>query len=86
MTFYVKRTRLSSGRVGWTGPIRSARQAERERAAWTGEPPYADGSPPQFAAEVLKSTPEIRAEVRAWQTRWAPAWAANSGHRSDHTP
>jgi hypothetical protein len=67
MPYYVKRTRITSGRIGWTGPIRSARQAERERAAWTNEPPYADGSPPNFTAEVVESTPEVRAEVRAWQ-------------------
>lgn len=48
---------------GWTGPIRSQRQAERERAAWmnldTGE----------WTAEVLPSSPEVRAKVQEWQRR-----------------
>jgi hypothetical protein len=68
MSFYVRRVRLTDGRVGWTGPIRSARQAERERAAWTGEPPYPAGfaDPARFSAEVFESTPEVVAEVRSW--------------------
>lgn len=59
MSFYVKRTRESDGRVGWVGPIRSYNQALRERRAWveTGD----------FDAIIHDSTPEIRAEVRAWQ-------------------
>ncbi len=47
------------GAVAWTGPIRGRRGAERERDAWrrTGE----------WTAEVVASTPKIRAQVRAWQ-------------------
>jgi hypothetical protein len=47
------------GALAWTGPIRGRRHAERERDAWrqTGE----------WAAEVVAATPEIRAQVRAWQ-------------------
>jgi len=67
MSFYVRRTRIADGRVGWTGPIRSARQAERERAAWVGDPPYERDYPALFTAEIVPSTPEVRAEVRAWQ-------------------
>jgi len=54
---YVRRTR-KDGKVSWTGPIRSARQAEREAQAWreTGE----------WSADVMYSTPEVRATVRAW--------------------
>jgi hypothetical protein len=57
VSFYVRRTR-ADGEVGWTGPIRSERQAERERDAWRdcGR-----------EAEVVPSTPEVRAEVRAWE-------------------
>jgi hypothetical protein len=66
MSFYVKRTRLADSRVGWTGPIRSAKQAELERAAWTCEPPYTTNYPASFAAEVLEATPDVRAVVRAW--------------------
>jgi hypothetical protein len=53
---YVRRQR--NGRVGWTGPIRSTRQAQREQAAWQQA---------GWTAEVLPSTPEIRAQVRAWE-------------------
>ena len=56
MTYYVKRA--TSYGFGWTGPIRSANQAEREAKAWR-----AYGT----TAEVLQSTPEVRAEVRAWE-------------------
>jgi hypothetical protein len=67
MSYYVKRTRIADGRIGWTGPIRSARQAERERAAWAYESPYKSVEPPLWTAEVVESTPEIKREVRAWQ-------------------
>jgi hypothetical protein len=66
MSYYVKRTRIADGRVGWTGPIRSERQAQRERAAWTCEAPYDGDGPAQHTAEVYVSTPEVRAAVRAW--------------------
>lgn len=65
MSFYVRRIRLESGtsgrpvgEVGWVGPIRSERQAGREKAAWE-----ADGN---FSAEVVPSSQEVRAEVREW--------------------
>jgi hypothetical protein len=47
------------GAAAWTGPIRGRRQAERERDAWrqTG----------QWLAEVVPASPQIRAQVRAWQ-------------------
>ena len=54
MSSYVKRER--DGRVGYVGPIRSKRQAERERLAWVES---------GFSAVVLPSTPEVRAVVRA---------------------
>lgn len=43
--------------VGWTR-VRGSRQAERERAAWT-----ATG----WTAEVVPTSPQVRAEVRAWE-------------------
>jgi hypothetical protein len=69
VSFYVKRSRparlddspvgLIDGRKnGWTGPIRSASQAQREAGAWR------DGG---WDATVVETTPDIRAEVRAWQ-------------------
>lgn len=69
MSFYVKRERFvgQTGRqicwpqhirIGWTGPIRSARQAERERAAWVNA---------GWAATVEQSTPEVRKQVRDWE-------------------
>ena len=47
------------GALAWTGPIRGRRHAERERDAWqaTGE----------WAAQVVAATPQIRAQVCAWQ-------------------
>jgi len=49
------------GAVAWTGPIRGRGRgrAERERDAWrlTGE----------WAAEIVASSPQVRAQVRAWQ-------------------
>lgn len=68
MSYYVKRTALRTyhtgvrqvtrGDVGWTGSIRSLRQARREQKAWeeTGN----------WRAEVLDNTPAVRAQVRAW--------------------
>lgn len=55
MSFYVKR--IHNGVTGWTGPIRSERQAGREADAWR-----AAGR----VAEVLPTSPEVRAEVGAW--------------------
>ena len=47
------------GEIAWTGPIRGRRHAERERDAWqhTGE----------WAAQVVPSSPQVRAQVHAWQ-------------------
>lgn len=58
MSFYVERSRAYPAAYGWTGPIRSARQAHREKDAW---------SEAGWAALVMPSTPEIRKQVRAWQ-------------------
>jgi hypothetical protein len=68
MSYYVKRSSerrhdiwtdrdVVDHREGWTGPIRSAKQAEREATAWRDV---------GWSAEVLPSTPEVRAQVRAW--------------------
>jgi hypothetical protein len=56
MSFFVKRS--SGTRQGWTGPIRSERQADREVAAWQSA---------GWTAERVNSTPEIRREVSTWQ-------------------
>lgn len=63
MSFYIHRTR--GEREGWTGPIRSYKQARREYAAWldTGWDPRIDDS-----------TPDVRRAVREWQA------AANKRH------
>lgn len=44
-------------RVAWTGPIRSRAQADREVTAWTDS---------GWTAARHESTPEVRAQVRAW--------------------
>lgn len=49
---------FGSWQEGWTGPIRSERQADREAQAWVTA---------GWHAERVASTPEIRAQVRAWQ-------------------
>lgn len=56
-SFYVKREH-DDGRTGWVGPIRSFSQALRESRAWNDA---------GWSTRVDDSTPEIRAEVRAWQ-------------------
>jgi hypothetical protein len=68
MSYYVKRRRVIVNSdtdprhvdpgIGWTGPIRSPKQAEKERqalenAGWT--------------AEVVPSTPEVRKQIREWE-------------------
>lgn len=55
MSSYVKRS--NGDREGWTGPIRSEKQAQKEAAAWTDA---------GWTAEVVPSTPEVRSAVRAW--------------------
>ena len=57
MSSYVRRTKPDGGHV-WVGPIRSAAQAEKERAAWESA-----GQP----AAVFPSSPEVRALVRLWE-------------------
>ena len=57
-TMYVKRERTSDGRIGYTGPIRSAARAEREAAAWRTV---------GWMATVIPATPETRADVRVWE-------------------
>lgn len=64
MSFYVRR--VKGTRVGFTGPIRSERQAHREAAAWEGE---------GFEASVLESNSVVRAEVRRWERRQVDARA-----------
>lgn len=54
---YVRRTN-DAGRTSWTGPLRSARQADREATAWNAE---------GWTAEVVPSTPETRTAVRDWE-------------------
>jgi hypothetical protein len=56
MSFYVERNQ--NDRTGWTGPIRSARQADKEAAAWQSA---------GWVAQVMESTPEVKAAVRAWE-------------------
>lgn len=66
MSFYVRRsgthtdpfTGQASPRAGWTGPISSETQAGKEAEAWRSI---------GWTATVEPSTPEIRAEVRAWE-------------------
>ena len=55
-SFYVKRER--GGREGWVGPIRSARQAQREVDAWESA---------GWSAEARPSSVEVKAQVRSWQ-------------------
>jgi hypothetical protein len=62
MSFYVKREH--GGRISWTGPIRSARQAEREAEAWRNA---TDGLPTGWTTTVEPSTPEVRKQVRDWE-------------------
>jgi hypothetical protein len=56
-SFYVERV-APTGRIGWTGPIRSERQARREADAWRGS---------GWSAVVRPTSPEVRAKVRAWE-------------------
>lgn len=56
MSYYVHRIN-ENGRQGWTGPIRSEKQANKEAEAWkdAGQ-----------EATVYESSPEVKARVRAW--------------------
>lgn len=58
MSYYVRRTRRIDGKIGWTGPIRSARQADKESVAWRNA---------DWTAVVEPSTSEVRKEVRDWE-------------------
>lgn len=55
MSFYVRREGSS---IGWTGPIRSEKQANREADAWRSV---------GWSATVEPSTPEIRKQIREWE-------------------
>lgn len=59
MSFYVRREKPGNVGVrrGWTGPIRSERQAEREAEAWRDA---------GWSAIVETSSSEIKREVRRW--------------------
>jgi hypothetical protein len=63
-THYCRRVRLSTGRVGWTGPLPLAR-AQAEVAAWREATDSLDRH--DWEAELVEATPEVRAEVRAWE-------------------
>ena len=66
MPYYVKRRCSEGGRIGYVGPIRSARQARRERQAWEQSTTSTGGT---YAARVLPSTPAVRAAVSDWERR-----------------
>lgn len=55
--YFVRRTHPETGRVGFTGPLPASR-VDREAQAWKDA---------GWAAEVAEATPEVRAEVRAWE-------------------
>ncbi len=76
-SYYVRRVRTVDrrpllrggtpvGAVAWTGPIRGRHHAERERDAWqaTGE----------WTAQVVPASPQIRAQVHAWQRQRRSPW------------
>jgi len=61
MSFYVRRMkaeRFEPTRLEWVGPIRSDKQAQKERDAWREC---------GWDATVFESSPDVRATVRAWQ-------------------
>jgi hypothetical protein len=62
MSYYVKRNQPAgpsgAARDGWTGPIRSRVQAEKEVTAWLVA---------GWIAHIVESTPAVRREVRDWQ-------------------
>lgn len=64
-SWYVKRERGT--RVGWVGPIRSEAQADREVAAWTNPDPHRWGEAGPWTAAKYPTSPQVRAEVRAWE-------------------
>jgi len=63
VSFYVHRINHETGREGWTGPIRSLAQAEKERASWeSAEDSFGAG----YSAEVHESSTDIKRAVREW--------------------
>lgn len=60
MSYYVMRILRGDPtlKLGYTGPIRSKRQAQREVDAWSAA---------GWNAQLLNSTPEVRRAVRCWQ-------------------
>jgi hypothetical protein len=58
MSYYVKREHRETGRIGFVGPIRSLKQADKEVHAWL--------SCGTHKVWLLESSPEVRAEVRSW--------------------
>lgn len=82
-SFYVKRTQLgegtrfADGHVAFVGPLKPLSRAERERDAWNA----AEGSlGTRWSAEVLPSTPEVRAQVRAWRKENASRTGGKTQH------
>jgi hypothetical protein len=55
VSYYVERER--SGAVGWVGPIRSGRQADREATAWQDV---------GWHAVAVPTSPEVRTAVLEW--------------------
>lgn len=56
MSWFLKRCR--DGRTSWTGPIRSSRHVATEALAWVNV---------GWTALIVRSTPEVWSDVRAWQ-------------------
>lgn len=66
MTFYVQRIKLEDpdsrtpfGKIGFVGPFYAETNAQREADAWNGSGTW-------FAA-ILDSSPQLKAEIRAWE-------------------
>ena len=59
--FWIRRDRADRPRSSWTGPIAGREQADREADAWNTQ---RDGS---WRATVEPDTPEVRAQVKAWE-------------------
>ena len=75
MSFYVKRERFVQQRnnVGWTGPIRSERQAKKEQQAWENA---------GWTATVVPSTPQVRKQIRAWEREQKTSRALAFGYHN----
>ena len=59
--FYVRRSRPDRDRPSWTGPLCGRDVADREAKAWNDDTGW--------DAAVMPATPEVRAEVLAWEQR-----------------